>query len=513
MIKLTNTTAPVAVAVGTVAVLAIGALPGDSVARPIIAAVAALVILSILVAPGGKSTVNRFRRRRHFARPDRFLSLLYATLRVGTVWDGQALSMFVALRPVPFRVAVVGANETGLESRSLPLELIRDHLIQGDVNLESIRVIASGYRAYGDSAYGQAYTSVVGQTAIPDTLQTVIEIRVNLRKSYQSVLARATNGSIPTGIGKAAHIVSRRLEQNLNIEGFSAKVLRRNEIRDFHDMMLAPMNDGLRDERWTHLGGSVPTVTAAPTEWSELAVERWLGVPADRIAYVLEIANDRHRQATVGLTVAYSYSKATKMPARALSLRANDGEHGDHATAMLPLAQTISSPAPTLTVPRGSAFPVSLPAYGLGVYLGPWADGAGRVFLNTDTSGEVLWLETPEAFVQQLAARITTTGARVGVYIDTPQWSDLANRVLGLRLSPTEPVDVAIYQGRPPSQVPASTVVIVWAPEGVPSAVASAHRITADENSVMTVVSRTSRAKFHWEAPIAELPFVTSLRG
>lgn len=511
MIKLTNETAVASVVAVTTAVLVIGTLPGDSVARPIIAAVAALIVLAMVFAPGGRSAVDRFVLRRGFARPFRLLSLLYSTLRVGTVWDGESMSMFVALRPLPFQVTVVGATETGIQSRALPLELIRNHLVQGDVTLESIRVIATGYRAYGDTPYGKAYTAVVGKTEIPDTLRTVIEIRVNLAKSYQSVLARATNGSVPTGIGKAAHIVSRRLEQQLNIEGFSAKLLKPSDIRNFHDMLLGPINDGFHDERWTHLGGEVPTVTAEPTEWSELGVERWFGVPADRMAYVVEIANDRHLQTSVGMTLAYSYSQATKLPARSLRLRSNDGAHGNHATALLPLAQTVAAPAPTLTVGRGADFPISLPAYGLGVYLGPSSDGAGRVFLNTETSGDVLWLETPEAFVHQLAARMTTTGARVGVHIESAEWSDLAGRVLGLRLSPANPLDVAIYQGRPPEQAPAATVVIVWAPQGAPPAVT--HRITADDNGVMTVISRTSRAKFDWEAPPVEVPFVASLAG
>ncbi|MFZ2173795.1 MAG: hypothetical protein WAW17_07115 [Rhodococcus sp. (in: high G+C Gram-positive bacteria)] len=511
MIKLTEWTATGAVVTVTGAVLVIGALPGDNLARPIIAAVAALVVVAILFAPGGWTAVDRFRRRRRFARPSRLMSVLYSTMRCGTVWDGQSVSMFVAVRPLPFQVSVVGVNETGVESRALPMNLVRDHLVQGDVNLEAIRVISSGYRAYGDSAYGQAYASVVGETAIPDTLRTVIEVRVNLAKSYQSVLARATNGSVPTGVGSAARIVSARLERQLNIDGFAAKLMKPSEIRSFHDMLLAPMNDGFKDERWTHLGGQVPTVTAEPTEWSELAVERWLGVPADRIAYVVEIGADRHQQTAVGMTVAYSYDQAAKIPARSLRLRSNDGAHGDHATALLPLAQTVASPSPSLTVREGADFPVALPAFGLGVYLGPASDESGRVFLNVETGGDVLWLETPESFVHQLAARITTTGARVGVYTDTPQWSDLAGSVLGLRLSPTGPVDVAIYEGQPPSQIPASTAVLVWAPQGAPKAVT--HRITADDSGVMTVISRTSRARFDWEAPRAELPFVASLAG
>ncbi|MBM4574898.1 hypothetical protein GS896_25335 [Rhodococcus hoagii] len=511
MIKLTPWTAAGSVVAVTAAVLTIGALPGDSILRQIVAAVAALLVIALVVAPGGKSAIDRFTRRRRFAKPSRRASLLYSTLRVGTVWDGQSVSMFVALRPLPFQVTTVGLNETGIESRALPVDLLRDHLTQADVTLESIRVLGSGFRAYGESPYANAYAGIVGETAIPNTMETVVELRVNLAKSYQSVLARATDGSVPAGVGKAAHIVSARLERQLNIAGFEAKLLKPNEIRKFHDSVLAPMNDGFKDEKWTHLGGPVATVTADPTEWSELAVERWLDVPADRMAHVLEISADRHQQTTVGMTVAYSYAQAAKLPTRSLRLRSNDGAHGDHATALLPLAQTVASPAPSLTLRDGVEFPVQLPAFGLGVYLGPSLDRSGRVFLNVETGGEVLWLETPESFVHQLAARITTTGARVGVFVDTAEWKDLAQRVLGLRVNPTSPVDVAIYQGQPPTRVPASTAVLVWAPNGAPRT--ATHRITADDSGDMTAVSRTARAVFAWEAPAAELPFVASLSG
>jgi type VII secretion protein EccE len=509
MIKLTPWTASGAVLVMTSAVLAIGALSGENVWRSVIAAVAALVVIALVFAPGGMTAVDRFVRRRGFARPKRLLSLLYSTLRVGTVWDGQSVSMFVALRPLPFHVTTVGQSETGVESRALPVDLIRDHLVQADVHLESIRVIGAGYRVYADGSYSRAYTTVVGETAMPDTLRTVVELRVNLAKSYQSVKARATDGSIPAGVGKAAHIVSARLERQLNIAGYDAKLLKPSEIRQYHDQVLAPMNDGFKEERWTYLGGDVPTVTTEPTEWTELAVERWLGVPADRMAYVLEISTDRHQQTTAGMTLAYSSADSSALPARSLKLRLNDGAHGDRATALLPLAQTVAAPTHSLTLRAGAEFPVQFPAFGLGVFLGPAADGTGRVFLNTDTGGTVLWLETPESFAHQLAARISTTGAKVGVYADTPEWSSLAQKVPALRVSPTGPVDVAIHHGQPPARIPAGTAVIVWAPNGAPRT--ATHRITASETGVMTVVSRTTRMQFTWEAPRAEVPFVASL--
>ncbi|WP_301850661.1 type VII secretion protein EccE [Rhodococcus pyridinivorans] len=509
MIDLNPKTAAGAVLTLTAASLTIGTLPGDNIARPIIAAVAALTVIALLFAPGGSTLIERIARRRKFARPKRLASLLYSTLGVGTVWDGGSVSMFVALRPLPFQVTCVGQTETGVETRTLPVDLIREYLVQADVHLESIRVLAAAYRTYSDDPYNLAYEGIVGETAMPESLRTIIEVRVNLSKSYQSVKARATDGSIPAGVGKAAHVVSARLERQLNVAGFDAKLLKASEIRDYHDRILAPLNDGFKDERWTYLGGPVPTVTAEPAEWSELAVERWLGVPADRMAYVLEIAADRRQHMTAGMTLAYSSDDASDLPARSLRLKLNDGEHGDRATALLPLAQTIAPPTPSLTLRSGTRFPVSLPAFGLGVFLGPEASGAGRVFLNVETGGKVLWLETPESFVHQLAARVSTTGAQVGVYADTPAWSDVTAQVPGIRIAPTGPVDVAIYHGRPPSRVPASTAVLVWAPDGAPRT--ATYRITADQFGVMTVVSRSTRMQFAWEAQAAEIPFITSL--
>lgn len=509
MIKLTPWTASGTVLVATSAGLAIGMLPGEDIWRSVIAGVAALVVIALLFAPGGKTAIDRIRRRRDFTRPKRLQSVLYSTLRVGTVWDGQSVSMFVALKPLPFQVTAVGTSETGIESRVLPVDLIRSCLVQADVKLESIRVLGAGHRVFADTEYGRAYETIVGETAIPDTLRTVIELRVNLAKSYQSVKARATDGSTPAGVGKAAHIVSARLERQLNIAGFDATLLRPNEIRHFHDQVLAPMNDGFKDERWTYLGGPVPTATVEPAEWTELAVERWFGVPADRMAYVLELGSDRYHQTTAGLTLAYTSADSSDLPTRSLKLRSNDGAHGDKATALLPLAQTIAAPTASLALRTGADFPVQLPAFGLGVFLGPARGGSGRVFLNTETGGSVLWLETPVAFVHQLAARISTTGARVGVFADTPSWVALAQSVPALRVSPVDPVDVAIYHGRPPARIPTSTAVLVWAPDGAPPA--ATHRITADESGTMTVTSRTVRVQFAWEAPSAEMPFVPSL--
>lgn len=510
MIKVNSATVTLAVAAISAALVAIGQTPGHTSLHAGLALAAAVIVVVLMFAPQQLSFADRFMRRRRFARPVRKKNIAYTMNNIATVWDGEAASMYVEMLPSPFQLTVLDGPNVDLEPKPLPVDLIRSHMIQGDLRLSAIRIITTGHRQHTESAYNKAYSAIVGDTPIPQTQRTVIEVQVNLEKSYPSILARSST-SVPAGIGKATYTAAARIETRLNIEGYEARLLQSRRLLGFHNTVLAPLNDGFKNEKWSYMAGEVPSVVAKPAQWSQRAAEQWMAVPADRMSNALTISPASHNRMGVDGVFAYTYADAAKLPEKPLLLRRAEGSQGDAATAALPLARTVSQPSNQLLLAAEDEFPLSLPAHGLGVYLGQ-AAGGGRAFVNFSCGGAVMNVAAPLAFVQQLAARITTTGASVGIYCGGDGWDEVATKVSPLiRITPTRPVAVAIYKDAPPVKVPESTAVIVWTPDGLPAR--SAYSIEAGEDGLFTIATTRGHTRFEWNASRREAAFIPALVG
>ncbi|TQC47000.1 type VII secretion protein EccE, partial [Rhodococcus sp. WS4] len=514
LIKLTTPRVVVSTATITAAATVVLAAPDSPLVQAAAVAIAMLVVIGLHIAPQQFTLLDRYTRRRQFAKPVRHRNICYSTSGIGVVWDGENASMYVAIKPSPFHITVLDSPDASFGITPLPVDLIRNQLTQGDIRLESITVIGSGYRRHRDTLYNATYARIVGDTPIPDTLRTVIEVKLNLERSHQSVLARATNGSVPVGAGKAVSVGAARLERELRVQGYEARLLRASAIRRFHDGTLAPLNDGFKNERWSCVDGSTPSVATKPNEWTTRAVERWFSVPADRMAHSFTISHGRRNRTHVDGSMTYTYPEAAKIPVKPLRLRRADGTQGDTVTAALPLAKTVAPRSGELVLRHDEGFPLHVPAFGLGVYLGP-APAGGRVFMNFDCGGEALYVSAPSAFLQQLATRITTTGSSVGVHMTGDGWDELPGSIArGTRkplitIAPIRKVDVAIHCDGPPAKIPAATAAIVWTPTGVPTN--AVNTLIAGTDGVVTITTPDGTAPFIWEAPPEEINYIRAL--
>lgn len=484
---------------------------GDPVVQYAAGGVAAAIAAAIHIAPGGLSLTDRYVRRRRFSRPIRRRNILYSTSGIGTVWDGESGAMYVELSPRPFQVTVPDGIDAEFAVSTIPVDLIRTQLTQGDIRLDSATVMSHGYREHRPSRYNSAYTDIVGPTDVPTSMTTLIEVKVNLERAHQSVLARAKEGSIPTGLGKAVHMGAGRLERELRSVGYEAHVVKASAVRKFHDAALSALNDGFKNERWRSMDGPVPSVVTKPAEWTTRGVDRWFTVPAQRMTHTLTITQDRHNITRVDGAATYSWPGAAEIPVKPLRLRRAEGVQGDVATSALPLAKTVAPRSGELELHAGEPFPLDVPAFGLGVFLGPAITG-GRVFMNFSCGGDVLYISAPSAFMQQLAARITTTGATVGVHLTGHGWNELGRRVSDLIvLAPPArtKVDVAIYRDLAPPRIPSDTAIIVWTPSGPPTT--AVNKIDAGEDGVFTVATPSGSVDFAWEATSSEIPYIPAL--
>lgn len=497
----------VAAAVVVAAAAVSVAFPDNMMVMGATSAVAAIIVTILLVSFGPLTLSERWRRRRQFRRPLRARNMLYSTAGNGTVWDGECASMYVAIAPAPFQVSVIDVPDPELTPPSIPFDLIRDYLVQGDIHLAEANVLGFAYRRFGRGDYNDSYHRAVGETSMAAIISTVIEIKVNLAASLYSVQARSPEGgSIPAAVGSTVHVVAARLEQALNMAGYEAKLLKGAEVNAFDASMLASLNDGLLHEQWNYLGGDTPAVVTRPSEWTHRASQRWLQVRADRVATAFSIRPGNFSTETVSGALAFVYPDAAQFPEKAQYLRRVAGNQGNVATELLPLARTVrgvGADQGALELAQDEAFPLEIPATGLGVHLGDGLQG-GRVFLNMQTGGAVLYVDAPLQFVACLIARASAVGASVGIRMDEPEWSQLAATVNPslIAIHPTTTQSLEVYRDHAPTPSRRSAT-IVWCPGALPPT--AVYTLAMEEDFTARVATPDGVADFRWTVGHDEL--------
>jgi type VII secretion protein EccE len=468
----------------------------------------------LIVAPGQLAPVDRAIRRWRFRAPVRESNILYETNGFGTVFDGENVMMYVVFEPMPFQMTVVDKTETPFGIRPLPVEIIRAHLRQGDIRPRAITAIISGYRKLERSQYNDVYASVVGATPSPETLNVVLEVRVSVERSHRSILARARGGDVPAGAGQAAYVPAARLERALNVEGYRARLLTAGEVLEAHRRNIAPLASGLKLERWGLLAGNPPTVVARPAEWTPRAVETWFNIPSERMTHTLTMSPDRGRSTVFDAGMTFTYPDAQSLPQDPLKLKIAVGTQGDTATTALPLIKTTARRFRELALSEEEPFTLPVPSAGLGVFLGHIVNGPGRLLVNFTTGGEVLYVDAPESAMAHLVARISTTGATVGLHITGTTWETLGESVSPRIFDASEAgrdADVAVYRANPPVRLPGRAAVLVWAPGGVPTSARYTMSVGAD--MIGTFATPEGSVQFVWAPPSSEAAFIPSSVG
>jgi len=483
-------------------------------------AVGVLAAAILVIAPGGMTWADRRRRRRRFRNPVRAAAWLFSTSisksKVGVVWDGDAAHVYVALLPAPFQVTVPDSTDPILPTM-VPMDIIRDLLVQSDIRLADATVLQTAYRRFARSPYNDVLAGDVGDTDYPVRINTVIDMSVSMTKSMRSVQARAYDDQIPPAMTRTAHVTAARLESKLNIDGYTARLLTRDEVARLHMAGLWYLNDGLLHEGSTHLGegSEMQSVMTRPVEWTPAAARSWYQVPAERMfaAYTLRPGELRSPADSVSAVIGYSYAGAADLPESRLGLTRAEYEQGDLATRLLPLAVTVPTDSHAdILVPTDREFPVPVPATGLDVMLGRSLDG-GTVFMNLSTGGEILYVHGPREFVACLAARASATGTSVAVRIpdEDGMWDTLASAtnpaLIAVDPSWDGTVEVVRYDGAHLTRPARNTAVIAWCPKGVPEWAAHCIEMGRDRTGRISTPQVLDLA-FQWEPSGAEQRFL-----
>lgn len=431
LLTLTPRTGLLASAASTAAVL------GTAGMHPGIGAAAAAAIVAAI---GGKvrgRTLSQWAAMRMSQRrlPDQ--AALFSRDGVGVVFDGHTATALVVITPRPWQVTDVSA--TGVSKAPvISADVLRRQLRQFDIGLSRIDVICVGYKfADRDTASGVLDT-LIGPVSVPLGGTTVIAVSLDLDADVLGpAYSRARRTSLPDGLCQTLTIASTRVCHSLAEQGFGGRLMSAQQVRDFHDTVLAQVSRPLAEPRWRNCGptSGVHTRTYVPARghWNAESAGSWNHLQAHRQYTTLTLTPQGSGLAKAQPLISYLVRGGDALSkAESYGLRVAGGQQVPGVSRALPCAMQTPLRSSGVLIDEHRRLGFGIPAGGAGLFVGSRADKT-RVFVAVSPAEEPLWLAGPTLFALQMVARLSTQEHRIVVMIDEPQWQ----RMVAHRDTPT----------------------------------------------------------------------------
>ncbi|CPW66890.1 type VII secretion protein EccE [Mycobacteroides abscessus] len=448
LISLTPRSALVASAVSTAAVLGTAGIGLG-------AGAAAACVASVFAAIGGKvrgRTAGEWIAL-HTAKgalPEQ--AALFSRDGVGVVFDGHTVTALVEITPRPWQVTCVSATGGG-GSPVISADVLRRQLRRYDIGLSRIDVICAGYKfASNDNAAGVLDT-LIGPVSVPLGGCTVVAVSLDLEADIlEPAYARTRRDSLPHGLCQALTIAATRVRNALAEQGFGGRLMSAQQIRDFHDAVLAQVVRALAVPKWRTCGATsgVHTRTYAPGRghWNAESAGSWNHLQAHRQYTTLTLTPQGEGRALAQPLVTYLVRSGDALAkAESYGLRSAGGQQVAGLSRALPVATHSPLRSTGVIIDDQRQLGFGIPAGGAGFFVGSQADKT-RVFVAVSPAEEPLWLAGPPLFALQMVARLSTQDQRIAVMIDEPRWQHLvAHRntpALTLGTVETTPADVVV---------------------------------------------------------------------
>ncbi|HPY25792.1 MAG TPA: type VII secretion protein EccE [Mycobacterium sp.] len=458
-----------AVLAAALAALAIGHTLPVWAAALIALAAAALLFVPIrgrLVASQWPGVAWRYLRRR--GRPVRPALPDPADISViageaGIRWDGHTLVAVVEVAPTPTLTRESdGHAESGSE---LPLSLVTGLMTQYGLHLD-IDIISSGRHVPAGTAYRTVYSQSVGPRPIVGQRRTWLVLRLNDLDNLGEAAERGpSRRGAPAALAAAAHRVVQRLGQ----EQIRAHVLSAEELDDVTELLMTPA-DGTARERWTAIETAAGFITNYLGDAALMAagqLDRWWSWRTEDVLVTIRLTGAAAGAIRCGVLLRYVQHGKPDEPLPDTKLELRTGDQGPLFTAGLPAGQRALAPD-VPSVDAAAVEQVRLPIGPSGQILGQFDDGTLVAAALWDQSVQPQrWridAQLGTELARQLVLRALVTGAVVAIHTDSrARWDGLVSSVgdperldyaTGARAC-----DIAIFDGRPVTAVPARTVL------------------------------------------------------
>lgn len=377
---------------------------------------------------------------------------LFSRDGVGVVFDGHTVTALVEITPRPWQVTCVSATGAG-GSPVISADVLRRQLRRYDIGLSRIDVICAGYKfAANDTASGVLDT-LIGPVSVPLGGTTVVAVSLDLEADIlEPAYARTRRNSLPHGLCQALTIAATRVRNALAEQGFGGRLMSAQQIRDFHDAVLAQVVRALAVPKWRTCGATsgVHTRTYAPARghWNAESAGSWNHLQAHRQYTTLTLTPHGDGRALAQPLVTYLVRGGDALAkAESYGLRTAGGQQVAGLSRALPVATRLPLRSAGVMIDDQRQLGFGIPAGGAGLFVGSQADKT-RVFVAVSPADEPLWLAGPPLFAMQMVARLSTQDQRIAVMIDEPRWQQLvAHRntpALTLGTVETVPADVVV---------------------------------------------------------------------
>ncbi len=423
LVALNPRSALVASALGTAAVL------GTSSLGPTVGAAAAGAVFAAI---GGKvrgRTLGQWIALRQGKNKLPEQAALFSRDGVGVVFDGTTVTALVEITPRPWQVTCVGSTRAG-GAPVISAEVLRGQLDRFDIGLSRIDVICAGYKfAANDNASGVLDT-LIGPVPVPLGGTTVVAVSIDLDADIlEPAYKRARRNSLPDGLCQTLTIAATRVRHALAEQGFGGRLMSAQQVRDFHDSVLAQVARALCAPRWRTCGASsgVHTRTYVPARghWNAESAGGWNHLQAHRQYTTLTLTPQGSGRALAQPLITYLVRGGDALAkAESFGLRTAGGQQVAGLNRALPVSTHIPLHSPGAVIDENRQLGFGVPAGGAGLFVGSGADKT-RVFVAVSPADEPLWLAGPPLFAMQMVARLSTQDQRIAVTIDEPRWQQL----------------------------------------------------------------------------------------
>ena len=391
----------------------------------------------------------------------------------GIRWDGHTLVAAVEVSPTVTLTRESGGHaESGSE---LPLSLVVGLMTQYGLRLD-IDVVSSGRHVPAGTAYRTVYSQSVGPRPIVGQRRTWLVLRLNDLDNLGEAAERGpSRRGAPAALAAGAHRVVQRLGQ----EQIRAHVLSAEELDAVTEMLMAPADDTAR-ERWA----AIQTATGFITNYlgdaalmAEGQLDRWWSWRTEDALVTIRLTGAADNAIRCGVLLRYVQHGKPDQPLPDTKLELRTGDQGPLFPAGLPAGQRALAPAvPSVGV--AAVQDVRLPIGPSGQILGQFDDGTLVAAALWDQSAlPQRWridAHLGTDLARQLVLRALVTGAAVAIHTDNRgRWEGLVASVGDPErldyASGARACDIAIFDGRPVTAVPARTVLRMIGPTDTPT--------------------------------------------
>ncbi|PJE03627.1 MAG: type VII secretion protein EccE [Mycobacterium sp.] len=392
----------------------------------------------------------------------------------GVRWDGQTLVAAVEVGPTLALTTESGGRT--VSGSELPLSLVVSLMSQYGLDID-IDVVEAGCHVPPGTAYRTVYAQSVGPRPLVGQRRTWLVLRLNSLDNLDRIVERGPSRTAgPKALAAATHRAVQRLQQ----EQIRAHALSAEDLDAMRDVLLAPVGPVDNQEKWSYIRSGpnfITTYLGSPELLAQGQFDRWWSWRTEETVTVIRLTRATSvADVQVGVLIRYVHHGKAYKPLAEAKLSRPTGIQRQMLDAGLPGGdRALAAKMPTVAF--GAVRDVRVPIGPSGQILGQLDEGTLAAVPLWDQSGAPkrrrIDARVGVEVARQLVLRAVVTGAVVAIHTDDRQrWEGLVATVnddqrLFYATAGARTCDVAVFDGRTVTTVPARTVLRLLSPDAV----------------------------------------------